>query len=191
MTWTKQSREKLLVWARKIGDGTLVGPIFHVSVEIWKFKCWPLHLINDDVIPAVLQHGRYHQNLNGSVTFLCWFQDGSLNHIVVVVRRRLQELFPGRVIGIGHNIVATKVPRLDTPRFLVGAYQAKVHQTPSANLQVLRRRRMLFVSHFETEGFSDERWTLLSACSPVCGRNGRHVEGRGGRWTEIGFCSKH
>ena len=49
----KQNREKLLVWAGKIRDGTLVGPIF-IDRNLNADR--NLYLINDDVVPAVLQH---------------------------------------------------------------------------------------------------------------------------------------
>ena len=176
------SREKLLVWAGIIGDGTLIWPVFidgNLNADRY------LHLINDEVIPVILQHGRYHQNLNGSVSRIWWFQDGAPSHTAVVVRRRLQELFPGLVVGIGHNIEwPPRSPDL-TPLdfFLWGHIKAKVYQTPPANLQVLRRRiqdafRELRRDRRVQRRAMDAMYQRAIRC---VARNGRHVEGRGGR----------
>ena len=73
-----------------IGDGTLIEPIFiDGNVNAHKY----LDLINDDVVPEILNHGRY--NLDSRIW---WFQDGASSHTAFIVRHWLRELFPRRVV---------------------------------------------------------------------------------------------
>ena len=78
---------KVNVWVGLAGDNIILGPIF---------------LINQQVVPQL--HQRYGRLQNGAIRRKWWFQDGAPAHRSVIVRNRLQELFPNRVVGLGHQL---------------------------------------------------------------------------------------
>ena len=176
------TRHKVLVWAAMFGDGKLIGPIFiDGNMNAQRY----LDLINNTAVPEVLRHGRYQLNMNGSISRLWWLQDGAPCHTAIVVRRRLQELFPRRVVGIGHNVEwPPRSPDLAPLDFFLWGYvKAMVYRTPPANLQELRRRIRDAFNQLRRE-----RRKCRAAIDAMNTRavryvahNGGHVEGRGGR----------
>ena len=91
--------QKITVWIGMIGNNTIIGPhFFRGNVNSGNY----LAMLNDEVIPELLRmfgHGR-----NGSVRRVWWAQDGAPAHRSAAVRDRLQEVFPDRVIGMGHAV---------------------------------------------------------------------------------------
>ena len=99
-----------------------------------------LRMINDVVVPFLIQH--YGQQRNGAIPRLWWMQDGAPAHCLIRVCDRLQELFPRRVIGLGHDREwPPRSPDL-TPLdfFLCGNLKGRVYATVPANLRELRQR---------------------------------------------------
>lgn len=174
------SREKLTVWAGIIGDGTLIGPIFiNGNVNAQRY----LQLIDGTVVPQVLAHARYHQNQNGSISRIWWFQDGAPCHTARVVRQRLQVLFPRRVVGIGHPIEwPARSPDLTPLDFCVWGYiKSKVYTTPPASIADLRRRITAAFVQLRRERVPRRAMGDMRTRAARCLANGgRHVEGRGG-----------
>ncbi|XP_072017459.1 uncharacterized protein [Amphiura filiformis] len=90
-------QRKVTVWIGLMGNNTIYGPVFFdQTVNGQRY----LDMINDDVIPQLNQ--RFHQQQNGVFPRLWWAQDGAPAHRSREVHDRLQQLFPNRVIGIGH-----------------------------------------------------------------------------------------
>ena len=59
-------------------------------------------MLNDQVFPK--PHRMIGQGRNMSVPRVWWAQEGAPAHKGVAVRDRLQEVFPHRVIGMGHAV---------------------------------------------------------------------------------------
>ncbi len=60
-------------------------------------------MINNDIVPEL--HQRYGTIRNGAIPRKWWVQDGGPAHRRILVRDRLQQLFPNCVCGLGHNQV--------------------------------------------------------------------------------------
>ena len=170
-------RLKVLVWAAMFGDGTIIGPIFiDGNMNAQRYNT---------AVPAVLRHARYQLNMNGTTSRLWWFQDGAPCHTAIVVRRQLQELFPGRVVGIGHNVEwPSRSPDLTPLDFCLWGYvKSMVYRTPPANLPELRRRIQDAFNQLRRErrkcrAAIDAMNTRAERC---VAHNEGHVKGRGGR----------
>ena len=103
-------RSKLNVWIGLMGYGRIYKPVFFDgNVNGWSY----LRMINNEVVPGLQQHVQLQQN--GEFPRLWWSQDGAPAHRTHLVRDRLEQLFPRRVIGIGRSPswMATKVSWLD------------------------------------------------------------------------------
>jgi len=130
-------RDKVMVWVALIGDNTIIGPyFFNQNVNGASY----LQMIDQFVVPKLVR--RYGQGNHGSIPRLWWMQDGAPAHRAIVVRQRLQQLFPRRVVGIGH---ATEWPPRSpdlTPLdfFLWGHLKDKVYITVPPSTAVLEQR---------------------------------------------------
>ena len=128
---------KVNVWVGLAGDNTILGPIFldgNITGQVY------LDMINQQVVPQL--HQRYGRQRNGAIRRKWRFQDGAPAHRIVIVRDRLQELFPNRVVGLGHQLEwPLRSPDL-TPLdfFLWGYLKQKVYRTDPANLADLQNR---------------------------------------------------
>ena len=179
-----QNSGKLVVRGGIMGNGTLIGPIF-IDGNMNSAKY--LDVINDTIVERLEAVGRYAQNQNGSIPHVWFFQDGAPCHRARVVNRRLQELFPGRVVGLGHPVEwPPRSPDL-TPLdfFLWGYLKARVlYRTPPANLQDLQRR---ITDEFNNLRLRRNRMcrramdSMLSRAERCIHLGGRHVEGRAGQ----------
>lgn len=141
-------RNKLTVWLGIVGNGQIVGPFFfegNVDGENY------LNMINNDVAPVLDDIDV--RDANGHYVRLWWFQDGAPAHRRIIVRDRLQELFGGRVVGLGH-------PREWPPRspdltpldfFMWGYLKSKVFLPPPATLDELRERIVYQVDRLRHE----------------------------------------
>ena len=129
-------QRKLVVWVGLVGDNTIISPFFfHGNVNEDSY----LQMINNQVVPELQRYGR---GRNGAVLRKWWFQDGAPAHRRRDVRDRLQELFPNRVVALGHQPEwPARSPDL-TPLdfFLWGYLKEKVYHTVPANLDDLRNR---------------------------------------------------
>ena len=127
-----------MVFAGMVGDNTLIGPIF-VQGNLNGNQY--LDIINQHIAPELQR--RFGLQNNGAISRVWFFQDGATPHRSVQVRNRLQELFPNRVVGMGHAIEwPARSPDL-TPLdfFLWGHIQHIVYEPgPPASLQELRDR---------------------------------------------------
>lgn len=131
------NRESVMVWVGLCGDNLIVGPyFFQQNVNAQSY----LQMINQYVLPQL--QARYGQFANGAVRRLWWVQDGAPAHRAIVVRRRLQQLFPNRVVGLGHPVEwPPRSPDL-TPMdfFLWGYIKDKVYKTVPQNIAQLQQR---------------------------------------------------
>ena len=93
-------RRKLEVFAAITGNNVIIGPVFvDGTMTGRKF----LDIINQELAPELTR--RFQLQRNGRAIQRVWLvQDGAPCHGTVAVRRRLQELFPGRVIGMDCDI---------------------------------------------------------------------------------------
>ena len=85
----------------------------------------------------------FGQQRNGAIRRAWFIQDGAPAHRRILVRNRLQELFPNRVIALGHPVEwPPRSPDLTPLDFwLWGDVKAKVYsQGPPGTLLELRRR---------------------------------------------------
>jgi hypothetical protein len=131
------NRAKIVIWVGLMGNNTLIGPyIFQQNVNGQVY----LNMINQFVVPGLI--ASYGQRQNGSIPRVWWIQDGAPAHRAAIVRNRLQQLFPNRVVGLGHGVEwPPRSPDL-TPLdfFLWGYLKNKVYQTVPANLVDLQNR---------------------------------------------------
>lgn len=175
------SREKLVVWAGMMGDGALVGPVFiDGNMNAAKYR----EVINQTIVPHLLANGRYQVNANGSIRRVWYFQDGAPCHRERGVHQILEDLFPRRVVGLGHAVEwPPRSPDL-TPLdfFLWGYLKYKVYQTPPTSLLDLRRRVVReFNALRRTRMPRRAINTMLTRAQRCIVLGGRHVEGRAGR----------
>ena len=132
------NQSKVTVWVGMIGNNTLIGPHFfqgNVTSQAY------LDMINTVVIPEL--HRLYGQGRHGSVPRVWWCQDGAPAHRAVRVRDRLQEAFPGRVIGMGHPVEwPARSPDLTPLDFCLWGYlkQRVFHIPPPRDLEDMKTR---------------------------------------------------
>ena len=91
-------KRKLVVWCGLVGN-RIIGPIF-VPGDLTGQR--NLDIINNVVVPELIQI--YGQQRNGAVRHTWYLQDGATPHRARMVYIRLEQLFPNRVIGLGHGI---------------------------------------------------------------------------------------
>lgn len=171
-------KSKITVWVGLKGNDTIIGPfIFYNNVNGQGY----LDMINNEVVPAL--QALYQQQRNGAFPRLWWAQDGAPAHRTIAVRNRLQQLFPRRVIGIGHNPEwPARSPDL-TPLdfFLWGYLKSKVYHTPPpANLQEVEARVRVEVTSLRRNRGMVRRAVrnMLDRAHTCLQQNGGHVEGR-------------
>lgn len=174
------SREKVVVWVGLMGNGSIIGPVFlQENMNAHRY----LNMINQVAVPQLLANWRYQQNANGSIRRVWWIQDGAPCHRARVVHDRLQALFPGRVVGIGHGIeFPPRSPDL-TPLdfYLWGFIKSNVYRTPPANIQELRRRITHEVQQLTRSRIPRRAVDAMRSRAARCiATGGRHVEGRAG-----------
>ncbi len=133
-------QDKLTVWIGFCGDNTIFGPIFfdnNVNGLVY------LDMINKWYCPWAASEVRHTQEWCHTKK-VGWVQDGAPAHRRILVRDRLQKLFPNFVCGLDHNQVypprSTDLTPLDF--YLWGYLKMKVFETPPANLQDLRNRNV-------------------------------------------------
>lgn len=112
------------------------------------------------------------------------FTDGAPAHRAIAVRNRLQELFPHRVIGIGHDQEwPARSPDL-TPLdfFLWGYLKARVYTTPPADLNELQLRITAEVRALRRRHGMVRRAVrqMLERAQKCIDQQGGHIEGRVG-----------
>lgn len=170
-------KRKVSVLAAVTGNNRLIGPIFvdqNINGNVY------LDIINDQLEPQLVQI--FGQQANGAIRRAWFFQDGAPAHRLIAVRDRLQELFPHRVVGLGHHVEwPPRSPDLTPLDFwLWGDVKASVYaEGPPRNLRELRRRI--------TDAFTRIRRTRVTSRAVhhmydramICIREqGGHVEGR-------------
>ena len=172
------SREKVTVWAGLCGNGSILGPFFFdANVNGLTY----LNLINDEIVPQMMQI--YDFNLFGDELFeqLYWFQDGAGAHRRNIVTARLRELFENRVVALHQDVEwPARSPDL-TPCdfFLWGYMKPRVFTSPPADIFHLRRK---IIHEFEQlaldRGMITRAVAAMQQRARVCiQRNGGHVEG--------------
>lgn len=168
------NRQKLNVWIGLVGDGRIIGPVF-IDGNLNGARY--LQIINDVVVPFLIQH--YGQQRNGAIPRLWWMQDGAPAHRLIRVRDRLHELFPRRVVGLGHaREWPPRSPDL-TPLdfFLWGYLKGKVYQTVPANIRELRQRIELEVQALNrTRMVRRSILSMRRRAQDCVALNGGHVE---------------
>ena len=97
-------------------------------------------MIENDILPVLYQ--KYGQLNGGGVPRKWWFQDGAPAHRRVLVRDRLQQIFPNRVCGMGHpREYPARSPDLTPLDFYLWGYiKSKVYRTPPTDLNDLQNR---------------------------------------------------
>ena len=172
-------RQKLNVWMGMIGN-RLIGPVF-VAGNLNQERY--LDIIENTVVPKLTRW--YRQQANGVIRRVWFLQDGAGPHRSRQVHDRLQELFPGRVIGLGHRVEwPPRSPDL-TPLdyFLWGYLKSKVYtaSAPPRNLQVLERRIKAAVTGLRRTRITSRAVNNMRVRARKCIRlQGRQVEGRAG-----------
>ena len=91
-------KRKLIVWCGLVGN-RIIGPIF-VPGNLTGQRY--LDIINNVVVPELIPI--YGQQRNGAIRRIWYLQDGATPHRARMVYIRLEQLFPNRVIGLGHGI---------------------------------------------------------------------------------------
>jgi hypothetical protein len=130
------NRQKLMVWVGMIGNNHIIGPyFFQQNVNGQSY----LQMINQYVVPAL---ARYGLGRNGAIPRLWWIQDGAPAHRAIVVRQRLQQLFPNRIVALGHGTEwPPRSPDLmPLDFFLWGYLKEKVYKTVPPSIAVLQQR---------------------------------------------------
>ena len=71
------SRDKLVVWAGMLGNGTVVGPVFvNGNANAQQY----IQIVNRTVVTSLLNNTRYNQNRNGSISHVWYSRDGAPGH---------------------------------------------------------------------------------------------------------------
>ena len=123
-------KRKLVVWCGLVGN-RIIGPIF-VPGDLTGQR--NLDIINNVVVPELIQI--YGQQRIGAVRRIWYLQDGATPHRARMVYIRLEQLFPNRVIGLGHSIEwPPRSPDLTTLEFfLLGVLEVQsVLRLPTCN----------------------------------------------------------
>lgn len=132
-------RSKVNVWAAICGNNSVIGPyFFEGNVNGRKY----LDMLDNFVFPNLSQSYNINDIQQAALHRLWWFQDGATPHRTIPVRRRIRQVFGGRVAALGHPLEwPARSPDL-TPcdYFLWGYIKQKVYKTPPATIAELRRR---------------------------------------------------
>ena len=130
-------RHKVTVFAAITGNNHLIGPVFcDQNVNGMRY----LDIINTTLVPELTRI--FGRQANGAIRRTWYIQDGAPAHRHGAVHNRLQELFPNRVVGLGHAVEwPPRSPDLIPLDFWIwGDVKAKVYeQGPPASTQQLRR----------------------------------------------------
>ena len=174
-------RRKVVVFMGISGGNHIIGPVFYdgnINGQLY------LDTINQVVAPRLAQ--LYGQQRNGTIPRVWFFQDGASIHRTRAVHDRLEELFPNRVVGLGHNVPwPPRSPDLTAADFFLWGYlKQQVYGTgvPPRNLPDLRDRIM-----DATRALRRTRMCSRAVCSMrrraerCIAKNGAQVEGRAGR----------
>ena len=171
-------RHKLTVWVGLLGNGSIIGPFFfrnNINGDDY------LHMINEDVVPAINDIRRYRPGRrNAQLRRVWWAQDGAPPHRRRVVTERLAELFGDRVIALNRPVEwPPRSPDL-TPLdfFLWGHLKSKVHTTPPRDLDDLQQRVTAEVAVVRQDAAMIRRAVYdMRRRAEVCvQRDGGHVE---------------
>ena len=170
-------QRKLLVWIGLVGDNSIIGPFFfdgNINGDTY------LQMINHQVVPELQRYGIQG---NGALRRKWWFQDGAPAHRRRDVRDRLQELFPHRVVALGHQPEwPARSPDL-TPLdfFLWGYLKERIYRTVPATLQDLRNRITREVQALRRTRMVRRAVRAMAQRAHRCIElHGAHVEGRAG-----------
>ena len=132
-------------------------------------------MINNEVVPGLQQHVQLQQN--GAFPRLWWWQDRTR-----LVRERLEQLFPRRVIGIGHQVEwPLRSPDLTPCDYFLWSYlKALVYRTPSVNVQDLEHRIRAEVTALRRSHAMIRRAVrhMMIRAQRCLDADGGHVEGR-------------
>lgn len=170
-------RRKLIVLAAITGNNQLIGPIFadnNINGQIY------LGILNNDLVPELVRI--FGQQANGAIRRSWFIQDGAPAHRCVAVRNRLQQLFPHRVVGLGHGVEwPPRSPDLTPLDFwLWGDVKASVYAAgPPRSLLELRRRIVnAFAAIRRTRVTRRAVQHMAERARRCIAAGGDHVEGR-------------
>ena len=163
-----------------VGNNRIIGPyLFDDNVNSERY----LEMINHYALPELYEI--FGQRQNGTVKDTWWFQDGAPAHRAIPVHDRLQELFPRRVVALGH--LPEWPPRSPdlTPLdyFLWGYVKYRVFLTPPTSLQDLRARVTDVFQQLKGE-LGRTRMArrpvphMRARAQQVIDKQGQHIEGR-------------
>lgn len=174
---TPNDRRKVLVLAAVTGNNNLIGPIF-IAGNL--NGAGYLNIINQHLQPELRRI--FQQQRNGAIRRAWFLQDGAPAHRSVMVRNRLQELFPNRIIGLGHAVEwPPRSPDLTPLDFwLWGDVKARVYnEGPPNTLPELRRRiNDAFTAIRRTRVTSRAVQHMHSRATKCIANQGGHVEDR-------------
>ena len=135
-------------------------------------------MLENRALPALaLNYNIENRNFNS----IWWFQDGAPAHRTRLVRQRLINLFPEKVVALGHDVEwPARSPDL-TPCdfFLWGYLKQKVFTSPPPNIQTLRERIVNEINQLRAKPeFIINSVRGMRRRAEVCiERNGQQVEG--------------
>ena len=170
-------RRKLSVLAAITGNNQLIGPVF-INGNLNGVSY--LNIINNTLEPELRRI--FGQQRNGAIRRAWFIQDGAPAHRRVIVHNRLQELFPNRVIGLGHPTEwPPRSPDLTPLDFwLWGDVKSRVyHHDLPAKLPELRRRiENAFTAIRRTRITQNAVRHMRDRALKCIEKQGHHVEGR-------------
>lgn len=174
---TPNSRGKLIVWMAVVGNNDIIGPYFfpgNVNARAY------IQVINDELVPALTR--RFGLQGNGAIRRVWFVQDGAPAHTARLTHDRLQQLFPGRVVGKGHPVEwPPRSPDLTPCDFFLWGYLKAIVYAPGppANLQILQRRITAAVTALRRERTTRRAVQDMRVRAQRCIRlQGAQVEGR-------------
>ena len=148
----------------------------------WALGPYYLAMLDDQVIPEL--HRQFGQRRNRSVPRIWWAQDGAPAHRGVAVGDRLQEVFPNRVIGMGHAVEwPPRSPALTPCDFcLWGCLKQVFMPGPPRNLDELEARIRDELEAMRRTRIVRRAVLDMTKRAQTCLRlDGRQVEGRSAR----------
>ena len=169
-------RHNLTVWIGLLGNGSIIGP-FRNNINGDEY----LHMINEDVVPAINDFRRYRPGRrNAQFRRAWWAQDGAPPHRRRIVTERLAELFGDRINALNRLVEwPPRSPDL-TPLdfFLWGHLKSKVYTTPPRDLDDLQERvtAEVAVVRQDTAMIRHAVYDMLRRAEVCVQRNGGHVE---------------
>ena len=162
-------RDSLHCWCGLTTGGVLLGPHYfegNMNGQMY------LEMINDFVLPEC-------ERLGVDTNDHWWFQDGCPAHRARIVRDRLQEIFPGRVVGLGHPIeYPPRSPDLTALDFFLWGYVKSIVYVPpfAQNLNTLQERMDEALRNVPRDIRSmQDMYRRAEVCVQ---QGGGHVEGR-------------